>query len=122
MARTLVKDPTTVNGWGMWDDALGFVVTCEECGQVVGSGVTIAEAYGDAEDNDAHTDNSDEGSGDTHCDGCYTGLMDEAMREAMTYMPSYRAEQALRDRQAAEDDMMAQADLAFDTARDRGEI
>lgn len=122
MTRTFVKDPTTVNGWGTWDDALGFVVTCEECGQVVGKGVTIAEAQEDADDNDAHTDNSDEGSGDTYCDGCYTGLMDEAMRDAAAYLPTYRAEHALRDQQARADDYLAQADMAFDAARDRGEF
>lgn len=121
--RTFRQDPMTTNGWGVWDtDLNAFVVTCEECEGVCGKGATLAEADDDAFDNDSHTDNGDEGSGNTYCDTCYTRLMDEAMREAMAYMPIYAAEQALRDRQTAEDDYLAMADMAFDAARDRGEI
>lgn len=121
--RYLAQDKTTNNGWGTWDDVLvAFIVTCESCGKVVGQGPTLADASDDAFDNDAHTDNSENGSGDTNCRECYDTAMDEAMREAAAYMPIYRAEQALRDRQTREDDMLAQADMIFDRARDNGEI
>lgn len=123
MARTFKQDPASRNGWGTWDDELNaFIVTCEECGEVCGQGPTLADADEDAFCNDAHTDGGDEGSGNTYCVKCYERLMDEAMRDAMAHLPTYRAEQAERDRQTREDDLLAQADLAYDAARDRGEV
>lgn len=123
MAIEFRQDPATKNGWGSWDtDLNAFIVTCESCNKVVGQGPTIGDASDDAFDNDAHIDNHPEGSGDTNCRECYDAWQDEAMREAMAYLPQYRAEQALRDRQTREDDMLAQADMIFDRARDNGEI
>lgn len=109
--------------WGAFDtERNAFVVDCEECGVIVGQGPTLGDAHEDADENDAYTDRRDEGSGDTFCRECYERLMDEAMRDAMAYLPHYRREQEARAQATREDDMLARADLAFDAARDRGEI
>lgn len=115
---------TDANGqFGSFDtDLNAFVVTCEGCDEVAGKGATLDEANDDAYDNDAYRDNHPEGSGDLYCRPCVDHYQDEAMRDAMAHLPTYLAEQALRDQQTREDDFLAQADAAYDAARDRGEI
>jgi hypothetical protein len=84
-------------------------IICENCNKVIADHDDPAEAEEDACVANAHHDRY---AGIWVCEPC----ADAAMAEAMRDMPVYAAEEALRDRQTAEDDYLALGDLARDAA------
>lgn len=105
------------------DETPMVTITCEGCKGVIAVADTAEEAAEVAEyEKEADPHRGDTDSGDWECKKCKDERYAEGMAEARIYEREQESRRMTQADEDAREAYLERADLAYDSARDRGEI